>query len=202
MKNNPVVIQGVPWLFQKTNNPELGKYEETLYEIMFQKYVSGNKTIMTDSRNLLFNRSITNYLGREIFSEKTDGATAEDRVFGENCNKLGIEVFFSLDVKVFHEDPLDMKYVCKQKYRHGSGRVLIWDEMQDYNYLENRYFHIPISKGIPKDYILPAHTAFLLGFYNNIKNNSERTTFLKHMEDIYLSYDKSIADYLELKEYL
>ena len=201
-QNNPVVIQGVPWLFQKTKNPEFGKCEESLYEIMFRKYVNGNSTVMTDSRNLLFSKSITDYLGRKAFSEKTEKATAEDRVFGEKCNQLGIDVFFSLDVQVFHEDPSDMKYVCHQKYRHGSGRVLIWKEKQDFNYLADRYFHIPIAKGLPEDYILPAHTAFLLGFYDNIKNSYERTVFLRRMEDIYSFYGKSMCDYSELTEYM
>lgn len=201
-QKNPVVIQGVPWLFQKKKNPEFGKCEELLYEIMFRKYVKGNSTVMTDSRNLLLNRAITDYLGREIFSEKTEKATAEDRVFGEKCNSLGLDVLFSLDVKIYHEDPSDMNYVCRQKYRHGSGRVLIWEEKQDFNYLADRYFHIPIAKGLPVDYVLPAHTAFLLGFYNNIKNNCERSEFLRCMEDIYLKYGKNMYDYSELVEYL
>lgn len=201
-QNNPFVIQGVPWLFQKIENPEFGKYEELLYETMFQKYLNGNSTLMIDSRNLLIDREITNHLGREIFSEKTEKATAEDRVFGEKCNQLGIDVLFSLDVKIFHEDPLDMEYVCSQKYRHGSGRVLLWEEKQDFNYLADRYFHIPIAKGVPLDYVLPAHTAFLLGFYNNINNNDERKLFLHHTENVYSFYGKNMSDYSELSEYL
>lgn len=199
---HPIVIQGIPWLFQKDDNPVLGKNEEELYEIMFTKYLSGTKTIMTDSRNLLFHKSITQYIGREIFSEKIDKATAESRVFGEKCNSLGLEVFFSYDIKVFHEDPTDMLYICHQKYRHGSGRVLIWSKKQDFEYISKRYFCIPISKGLPIDYVLPAHTAFLLGFYNNIGDVDERNKFINFLDSVYEAYGRNLNEYVELAGYL
>lgn len=202
MRENPIVVQGVPWLFQKTDNPTNGLCEEKLYEIMFSKYVEGTHTVMTDSRNLLFNQKIVDYIGSEVFSEKTQKATAESRVFGKKCMELGIPVYFSCDVKVFHEDPPDMKSVCYQKYRHGSGRVLIWDLQQDYDYLKQRYFMIPINHGLPIDYILPAHTAFLLGFYNNIGNKVERDRFLSTLSEVFLLYDKKITDYSELDDYV
>lgn len=81
IKENPIVIQGIPWLFQKNVNKFLGQSEEKLYEIMFSTYVDGNHSTMTDSRNLLINKKIVDIMGNEVFSEKIDKATAESRVF-------------------------------------------------------------------------------------------------------------------------
>lgn len=202
LKENSIVIQGIPWLFQKKDNPINGKYEETLYEIMFSRYISKIHTIMTDSRNLLFKRTIVDYIGDEVFSEKTDKATAESRVFGKRCLEAGVTVYFAYDVKVFHEDPIDMKAVCYQKYRHGSGRVLIWEVKQDFDFLKMRYFTTPINSGLPVDYILPAHASFLFGFYNNIEDTDERRKFIIFLKNVFSMYGKSLYDYSELDEYI
>lgn len=202
VESNAIVIQGIPWLFQKSLNPDYGQCEETLYEIMFSKYVEGSYTIMTDSRNLLLHRSIIDYVGREIFSEKTEKATAESRVFGKKCNNLGLDVMFARNVKVYHEDPKTMQDVCRQKYRHGSGRVLIWNTVQNFECLKSRYFEIPIEAGLPRDYILPAHASFLLGFYNNMGDNDEKRKFYNYLQGWFLQYEKRFSDYSELMDFL
>lgn len=202
LNKKAMVVQGIPWLFQKKANPIYGIYEEKLYEIMFSKYVNGSNTTMTDSRNLLLDKNVVSIIGAEVFSEKAEKATAESRVFGKRCISNGINVFFSKDVRIYHEDPHNLEDVCRQKYRHGSGRVLIWEKKQDYSYLRNRYFSIPISEGLPVDYVLPAHAAFLFGFYNNINDLTERNIFLDFLHRVFKSYDRSLLDYKELIGYL
>lgn len=195
LNENPIVIQGTPWLFQKNVNKFLGENEEKLYEIMFSTYVNGNYSTMTDSRNLLVNKKIAEIMGREVFSEKIDKATSESRVFGKKCNSNGIEVYFDKNVKVYHEDSRDMKGVCKQKYRHGTGRVLIWEEKPKYEHLEFRYYDNPINSGIDKDYILPAHTAFLLGYYKHLNDKAEFNKFMDFVKKVFAKYDRKIEDY-------
>lgn len=200
LKEKPIVIQGTPWLFQKNENKFLGKNEEKLYEIMFSTYVKGNYSTMTDSRNLLCNKKIVEIMGREVFSEKIDRATAESRVFGKKCISNGIKIYFDRNVKVFHEDSKDMMGVCKQKYRHGNGRVLIWQEKPKYEDLKFRYYDNPINNGIDKDYILPAHTAFLLGYYQNLGDKDEYNKFLEFVGVSLGEYDRKIEDYKEIME--
>ena len=199
-EKNPIVIQGTPWLFQKNVNKFLGNNEEKLYEIMFSTYINGEYSTMTDSRNLLVHKKITQILGYEVFSEKIDRATAESRVFGKKCINNGIDILFDTDVKVYHEDSRNMMEVCKQKYRHGNGRVLIWDERPKYDYLQFRYYDNPINNGIDKDYILPAHTAFLLGYYQNINDAEEFNRFMDFLKTVFEKYDRKINDYKEIME--
>lgn len=200
VNKKPIVIQGIPWLFQKNINQFLGKNEEILYEIMFSTYVDGDCSIMTDSRNLLFDRKITEILGREIFSEKQAKATAESRVFGKRCMDNGVKVYFDRKVKVYHEDSKSMLDVCKQKYRHGTGRILIWDNIPTYEHLKFRYYDNPINKGIDKDYILPAHTAFLLGYFKHLNNKDEFEKFMIFVNKVFNEYDRKIEDYEEILE--
>ena len=200
LKEKPIVIQGTPWLFQKNENKFLGENEEKLYEIMFSTYVDGKYSTMTDSRNLLCDKKIVEIMGREVFSEKINRATAESRVFGKKCISNGIKIYFDKDVKVFHEDSKDMMGVCKQKYRHGNGRVLIWQEKPKYEDLKFRYYDNPINNGIDKDYILPAHTAFLLGYYQNLGDKKEYNRFIKFVEESLAGYDRKIEDYKEIME--
>lgn len=200
IKKSPIVIQGIPWLFQKNRNEVLGQNEEKLYEIMFSTYLDGEFSSMTDSRNLLFDREIVNILGKEIFAEKQDKATAESRVFGKKCISKGINIYFDKNVKVYHEDSSNMLSVCKQKYRHGTGRVMIWDEKPKYEHLKFRYYDNPINNGVDKDYILPAHTAFLLGYYKHINNEVEFKNFMKFVRDVFEQYGRKIEDYNEILE--
>lgn len=200
LKKDEIVIQGVPWLFQENINPNFGKEEGKLYKIMFSTYLDGNYTSMTDSRNLLLNKKITNILGKEVFSEKQDKATAESRVFGKKCIAQGINILFDESIKIYHEDPRNMQDVCKQKYRHGYGRVMIWDSYPEYEYLSNRYFVNPIKHGIDKDYVLPAHASFLLGYYKNINNIEEYNKFMDFITNVFKTYGKRIEDYPEFME--
>lgn len=195
-----IVIQGVPWLFQENTNPTYGINEGKLYKLLFTTYLKGVYTSMTDSRNLLINRKITDIMGREVFSEKSSKATAESRVFGKRCISHGIEILFDENIKIYHEDPDTMLGVCKQKYRHGSGRVEIWKERPKYEDLKNRYFDGPIKNGIDKDYVLPAHFCFLLGYYKNIEDKEEYEKFIKFAAGVFKSYERKIEDYKEISE--
>lgn len=200
INTNAIVIQGVPWLFQKNENIYLGNQEEKLYNIMFSTYISNDYTSMTDSRNLLIDKDILNIMGNEVFSEKSNKATAESRVFGNRCNDKGIRILFDENIKIYHEDPKDMLDVCKQKYRHGSGRVEIWKERPLYSHLKNRYFTNPINNGIDIDYVLPSHFAFLLGYYQNLNDDEELKKFMDFSRAVFSSYSKSIDTYNELSE--
>lgn len=189
IQSKKLVIQGVPWLFQKNENVYLGTQEEKLYEIMFKTYLYGeNLTKMTDSRNLLIHKDIVKILGREVFSEKTSKATAESRVFGNRCISHGITILFDADVKIYHEDSLEMGGVCRQKYRHGSGRVEIWNGVPEFDYLEERYFTNPIQNGIDKEYIVPSHFAFLLGYFQTLNDKAEYDRFMKFANDVFEKY--------------
>lgn len=200
IESQAIVIQGVPWLFQENTNPTYGRNEGKLYKLLFSTYLKDIYTSMTDSRNLLINRKITDIMGREVFSEKSSKATAESRVFGKRCISHGIEILFDENIKIYHEDPDTMLEVCKQKYRHGSGRVEIWKERPKYKDLRNRYFDAPIKNGIDKDYVLPAHFCFLLGYYKNIKDKEEYEKFIEFAAEVFKSYERKIEDYKEISE--
>lgn len=198
--NKSLVIQGVPWLFQKNKNVYLGSQEEKLYEIMFNTYLFGMYTKMTDSRNLLIDKDIVKILGREVFSEKTDKATAESRVFGNRCISNGITILFDDKVKIYHEDSLDMVDVYRQKYRHGSGRVEIWEGVPSFSFLEDRYFTRPINNGIDKEYVIPAHFAFLLGYFQTLNNKLEYERFLTFIHEIFQKYELNFEKYIFIQE--
>lgn len=200
ISTNAMVIQGIPWLFQKNTNIYLGDQEERLYNIMFSTYINKNYTSMTDSRNLLINKDIINIMGEEVFSERSNNATAESRVFGNRCNDKGIKILFDNNVKIYHEDSDTMVDVCKQKYRHGSGRIEIWKEKPSYIHLKSRYFEIPINSGIDIDYVLPAHFSFLLGYYRNLNDKEEFSKFMDFIKQIFSSYNRSFDMYCELLE--
>lgn len=195
IESKSLVIQGIPWLFQKNENQYLGSQEEKLYELMFSTYLIPPYTTMTDSRNLLINKDIVNIMGNEVFSEKSNKATAESRVFGKRCNSYGIQILFNENVKIYHEDSLNMESVCNQKYRHGSGRVEIWNEKPDFQYLKSRYFENPINFGVDKKYILPSHFAFLLGYYQNLNDKEELNKFLKFSEHVFEEYGEKISNF-------
>ena len=201
-KKKSMVIQGVPWLFQKNVNPELGKNEEKLYEIMFSTYIDNDKTLMTDSRNLLISRDITLKMGDVVFSERSSKATAESRVFGKKCISHGIDIDWGVNVKVYHEDSKTMVDVCRQKYRHGMGRVEIWEQKPEFQYLRERYFDNPIRNGIDIDYILQAHFAFLYGYYSNLGDEVSYNEFIRFIEEVFSSYNREKDLYREVIEFL
>ena len=191
-----LVVQGIPWLFQKNENIYLGTQEEKLYETMFSTYLyDKNKTKMTDSRNLLINKDITNILGNEVFSQKMAKATAESRVFGQMCLSKNIEILFDRELKIYHEDSKDIESVCRQKYRHGSGRIEIWSETPSFDYLNERYFTNPINSGNDVDYILPSHFAFLLGYFQNLNDQKKYQEFIDFSSKVFAEYDRKLSDY-------
>lgn len=161
------IVQGNPCLFQKNNT--WGKEEEKLYTIMFASYIDGELTTMADSRNLLINRNITDKLGKRIFAETQNKATAESRVFAHRCLENGLAMHFSENVKVYHKDPSTIIQSCRQKFRHGMGRRMFWLKEQDFFRLENRYFRNPIGNGVDKKYVAFTHACFLLGFFEQFK---------------------------------
>ena len=161
------IVQGNPCLFQKKNN--LGNEEEKLYTIMFSSYVDGESATMTDSRNLLINRNVAEKLGKRIFAEKQNKATAESRVFAHRCMENGLTMHYAENVKVYHKDPNSILQSCRQKFRHGMGRRMFWLKEQDFVKLENRYFGNPIANGVDKKYVAFTHACFLLGFFEQFK---------------------------------
>lgn len=195
-ESNALVVQGIPWLFQKNENVYFGDQEQRLYEIMFSTYLyDDNKTKMTDSRNLLMNRKITNVLKDEVFAEKMAKATAESRVFGNRCLDHNIEILFDKELRIYHEDSKSIEAVCKQKYRHGSGRIMIWKETPKYDYLEERYFTRPIDNGLDVDYILPAHASFLFGYFQSINDEKKYNEFKEFLNKVFKKYNKKVSDY-------
>lgn len=195
-ETNSLVIQGVPWLFQKNTNVYMGNQEENLYKTMFSSYLyDGNKTKMTDSRNLLMKSDIVKILGDEVFAESMTRAAAESRVFGNRCLDKNIEIIFDIDLKIYHEDSNNIEAVCNQKYRHGSGRVEIWKDVPDFEYLRNRYFDNPIKTGNDIDYILPSHFCFLLGYFQTLNDLNKYKEFIEFSKNVFESYNRKIDDY-------
>lgn len=163
------VIQGVPYFFMKQN--VYGKWEEQLYHCMFSTYIDKKSStcLMTDSRNLVLRRSVIELFAGKLFSENINKAAAESRVFMANLAKHNIQVQYAENIKVYHEDPTSILESCRQKYRHGHGRVELWGEHHpSINRLVDRYFNMPIHDGIPQNYVVPVHLAFLYGYFSNI----------------------------------
>ena len=168
LNDGHLIVQGNPCLFQKKNS--FGKEEEKLYTVMFSSYVTDDGVTMTDSRNLLINRKISEKLGNRIFAEEQNKATAESRVFAYRCIENGVPIFFAEDVKVYHKDPNTIMESCKQKFRHGMGRRMFWLKKQDFDMLDYRYFQKPITSGVDKMYDVFTHACFLLGFFEQFKS--------------------------------
>lgn len=203
--SNPIVIQGIPWLFQKKSNEYLGSQEENLYKLLFSSYIEGSKSIMTDSRNLLIDKRLLSDFKDDLFFEKSEDATAESRVFAQRCISLGIKISWNSNLIVYHEDPTNILISCKQKYRHGSGRTEIWKEIPDFNYLRNRYFDTPIKNGIDKHYVISVHFSFLYGYYKNLDNKSLLLAyfdFIKILIEDYQCTQKTSDMIDELTNYL
>lgn len=196
------IVQGNPYLFQNNTNIELAKNESFLYKIMFLSYVDNPYVKMTDSRNLLIKKSNILSLGKKIFSEDLSKASAESRVFGLNCLKKNIKIYWGEGIKIYHKDPKDMPYVYKQKYRHGLGRTKIWESYPDFNALEKRYFDNPIAYGLQPKYVCCAHMSFLYGYFYNINNEKLLNEFFTFIKKIFTKYQikfeecKLIVDFL------
>jgi glycosyltransferase involved in cell wall biosynthesis len=158
------MAQGVPWLFQRIQNPQLGAREESLYTHMFSSYISENSTSMIDSRNLMLSREHFDKYPRKVFAETAADATAESRILLGGLLQKGLRIDWRPEFKVFHEDPRDLHAAWRQKYRHGSGRYYIWPDPPSTEFLLDRYFLSPILSKNDPDYVVPAHIAFLIGY--------------------------------------
>lgn len=197
-----MIVQGNPCLFQKNNY--YGIQEENLYTLMFSRYVNDDVATMTDSRNLLMKRDVTNILGCRIFAEKQDKATAESRVFAKKCLDNNIHINYAPEVKVFHKDPNSILESCQQKYRHGTGRIMIWDKKQDFDFLETRYFKNPIRNAVDAKYVVSTHGCFLHGFFIQFRESDRLyyDSFMAWLEAISQKYiSKEFFD-SDLKEVL
>lgn len=196
------IIQGNPYLFQQNTNVDLAKNEGLLYELMFSSYVKAPYVLMTDSRNLLIKKQNIKSLGEKIFSEDLSKASAESRVFGLNCLRHNIKIYWGEHIKIYHEDPRDMEYVCKQKYRHGLGRTKIWDTTPDFDALKARYFDRPIAYGIDIEYVSLAHFSFLYGYFSNIDNEDLLSHFMCFIKKIFAQYGVPQKKYEHVLEIL
>lgn len=202
LQSGKMIVQGNPCLFQKNNY--YGVQEEKLYTLMFSRYVSGNMATMTDSRNLLMKRDVAKILGARLFAEKQNKATAESRVFAKKCVDNNIQITYASDVKVFHKDPKSLLESCHQKYRHGTGRSMIWEKEQDFGFLEVRYFQNPIRDAVDAKYVVTTHGSFLHGFFIQFRETdpSYYESFLVWLEAMSQKYVSEEFFDSELKEVL
>ena len=132
---------------------------------MFAKYIRADGlATMIDPRCLLMSREFFERFSREFFASWIPDASAEDRAVIGKLIAEGLDIEWCPNVRVFHEDPADAHAVWRQKYRHGSGRLHVWGETPEIAYLLQRYFQDPLTAGIHREYVVPAHIAFLLGY--------------------------------------
>jgi glycosyltransferase involved in cell wall biosynthesis len=169
------MAQGIPWLFQRMQNPELGACEERLYQHMFSTYLSGQAASMIDTRCMVLAREHFDSYPREVFAERDSEATAESRILLGGLLAKGLRIDWLPELKVYHEDPATLEAVWLQKYRHGSGRFHIWQDPPSAEFLLNRYFLSPILADNDPDYVVPAHLAFLCGYRDaRVRNGVDR----------------------------
>lgn len=162
-ENNIYALQGNPCLFDKRN--KLGAYEEKLYMGMFSSYIRSNECIQIDTRNCAFRRSILNYYPAGLFIDDMKQAQAEARVVGNRLTKDSIKIIYRTNIKVYHKDPPSLIKSMQQKYRHGSGRIYIWEKCPSLSYLIVRYFWKPVFYyKVPFWYVIPTHLAFIWGY--------------------------------------
>lgn len=202
LKKGYLVVQGNPCLFQKKN--DYGIQEEKLYTLMFSTYVEGNITQMTDSRNLVLNRNLQELLGTRLFEEKQTKATAESRVFAHKCITKRVKIAYEHNIKVFHKDPDNIEQSCRQKFRHGTGRIMLWKKEQDFNYLYERYFNKPIQYHIDKKYVVMTHACFLNGFFKQYQESDSLyyENFLEWIKNVAATFISEDFFNDELKEVL
>jgi hypothetical protein len=126
----------------------------------------GNECTQIDTRNCAFRKKISTIFPLGPFIEDMKQAQAEARVLGNHLTRNKITILYSSDVLVFHKDPDSIWQAMRQKYRHGSGRVYVWDKCPTVNHLINRYFLTPILVyKVPFWYVFPTHLAFLCGYF-------------------------------------
>lgn len=166
LENDSVLaVQGDPTLFQKIVNPLLGACEERLYRCMWASYIDGSRCQQIDSRNFAIKKQLMRHLGVGLFSEEMGTAQAEARVAGLRLIKAGIEIRYEPKMKVYHEDPKSIFASMRQKKRHGSGRIYVWEQPPPLSLMMQRYFLKPILfHRVPFWYVLPTHAAFLWGY--------------------------------------
>lgn len=158
-----LVFQGNPTKYQKLNL--LGVLEEKLYEAMFERYVSKGSASQIDTRNCAIRRQILNVFSHP-FIEAMSKAQAEARVMGNTLKHNDIDICYCSKAYVFHEDPENLLVSMKHKFRHGSGRIYVWEKCPKFKKLGSRYFWMPIFKAkVPIWYVLPVHLAFLSGYF-------------------------------------
>jgi cellulose synthase/poly-beta-1,6-N-acetylglucosamine synthase-like glycosyltransferase len=162
--------QGIPWLYQCKQNFELGKHEEMLYRHMFSSYLDSGRAAMIDPRCLMLSREYFDCFPRDLFAAWIPDASAEDRSVVRSLIQQGLRIDWCPDVRVFHEDPPTVEAVWRQKYRHGSGRLYVWPETPNSQFLLDRYFLSPIAAGIDPGYVVPAHLAFLIGYRDSCRH--------------------------------
>jgi hypothetical protein len=164
--------QGVPWLYQRAANPELGMREENLYRHMFSTYIEGGRTSMIDPRCLMVSREYFARFPRDLFAAWIPDASTQDRAMIGGLLKRGLQVDWCPDVLVYHEDPSDEETLWRQKYRYGRGRIHVWPERPAFEFLLNRYFLSPVAVGNDPDYVVPNHIAFLLGYRDRYRDKN------------------------------
>jgi glycosyltransferase involved in cell wall biosynthesis len=167
--------QGVPWLYQCTQNRRLGSHEETLYRHMFSHYIDSGRTRMIDPRCLMLSGEYFDTRSRSVFAASIPDASAEDRSVIGTLIAQGLQIDWCPDIRVFHEDPIDEQVLWRQKYRHGSGRLYVWPSTPELQFLIERYFVSPLSVGMDPDYVVPAHLAFLLGYRDSCRRHASDT---------------------------
>jgi hypothetical protein len=167
--------QGLPWLYQCAQGVGLGVQEQMLYCHMFSHYLDGGRTAMIDPRCLMFSREYFDSYPRAFFAAWIPDASAEDRSVVGALLQRGLRIDWCPEVRVFHEDPSAEEQVWRQKYRHGSGRLYVWPETPDFQFLLNRYFLSPIAAGIDAGYVVPAHLAFLIGYRDSCRQQALAT---------------------------
>ena len=104
-------------------------------------------------------------------------------------------MLFDENLYVYHEDPKSIEDVCRQKYRHGSGRIMIWKRIPSFEFLEERYFAKPLQGGLDKNYVLPTHCAFLLGYFQTLNDGDKYQEFMAFVEYVFKKHGKSLSDY-------
>lgn len=161
-----LALQGNPCLYEKNNR--YGSCEEKLYTGMFRRYINGEKCTQIDTRNCAFRKAILEVYPEGPFIDDMKQAQAEARVAGNRITKDGIDILYCSDIVVFHRDPKNLSISIRHKFRHGAGRIYVWEITPPFFQLMNRYFFDPIIKfKVPFWYVIPTHLAFLFGYYKS-----------------------------------
>jgi len=165
--SNSIALQGNPCLYEKNNS--YGSCEEKLYLGMFGRYINNDKCTQVDTRNCAFRKNILEIYPEGPFIDDMKKAQAEARVAGNRLTKDGVDIIYCSDVVIFHKDPSSLSISIKHKYRHGSGRIFVWENTPSIRHLLSRYFIKPIfTYKVPFWYVIPTHSAFLWGYFRKM----------------------------------